>query len=146
MARKIRTRATQGRPATPKEAEEILDRLLEEGIKPVAGGLAKFAAHGVIPIVVFEPGGETQRVLKLTFHGWKAGMRLIGITREEFARSFGTLDHVTEAWGSRIRPQGDVPIFMFVHDGTLLINFIDGKGYSLEPGSMDEECEARRQN
>ena len=144
MGKKLSTPGDHERLATRQETEEVLNRLLEEGIMPVAKRIAKLAMAGLIPVVIFEPGEETQRGLHAMFEGWRSGLDLIGVSREEFARSLGRADHVTESWGNRIRPEGDIPIFVFAHEGTLLLNFVEGKGYSFEPGSGDSEIEPRR--
>ena len=123
---------------TPKVGTaEALERLLEEGIEPLTNGIANLAGKGLIPIVVFEPGKAAEAALRVFFPQWKPAMRLIGVTRENFARTLGRSDHVTAEWGSRARPRGDIPIFVFAQEGTLLVNFVAGEGYSIEAGSLD---------
>jgi len=124
-------------PTARAGTADALERLLEEGIQPVADGIANLAGKGLIPIIVFEPGKAVKAALKVFFPEWKPGMRLIGVSRENFARNFGRSDRVTAEWSSRARPKGDIPIFVFAQEGTLLVNFVAGEGYSIEPGSLD---------
>ena len=127
----------QARPTAKAGTAEALERLLEEGIQPLANGIANLAGKGLIPIIVFEPGKAANAALRALFPEWKPGVRLIGITREHFARNLGRSDRVTAEWGSRARPKGDIPIFVFAQEGALLVNFVAGEGYSIETGSLD---------
>ena len=118
---------------------EALDRLLEEGILPVAEGIADVALKGLIPVVIFEPSKVEEQIFKGFFKGWKPGVRLVGVRREDFAQTIGTADHVTANWGSRPRAEGDFPVFVFWGASTLLLNHVVDKGWSIEPGSTDAE-------
>ena len=128
---------SQAGPTAKAGTAEALERLLEEGIQPLASGIASLAGKGLIPIIVFEPGKAAKAALRLFFPHWKPGVRLIGVSRENFARNLGRSDRVTAEWGSRARPKGDIPIFVFAQEGALLVNFVAGEGYSIEPGSLD---------
>jgi len=124
-------------PTAKAGTAEALERLLEEGIQPLTNGIANLAGKGLIPIIVFEPGKAAKAALRVFFPRWKPAVRLIGVTRENFAQTLGRSDHVTAEWGSRARPKGDIPIFVFAQEGTLLMNFMAGEGYSIEAGSLD---------
>lgn len=124
-------------PTAKVGTAEALERLLEEGIQPLADGIANLAGKGLIPIIVFEPGKAAKAALRVSFPRWKPADRLIGITRENFAQNFGRRDRVTAEWARRARPKGDIPIFVFAQEGTLLVNFVAGEGYSIETGSLD---------
>jgi len=128
---------SQAGPTVKAGTAVALERLLEEGIQPLANGIANLAGKGLIPIIVFEPGKAAKAALRLFFPQWKPGVRLIGVSRENFARNFGRSDRVTAEWGSRARPKGDIPIFVFAQEGVLLVNFVAGQGYSIETGSLD---------
>jgi hypothetical protein len=86
---------------------------------------------------VFEPGKAAKAALRVFFPRWKPGVRLIGVTREHFARNLGRSDRVTAEWASRARAKGDIPIFVFAQEGTLLVNYVAGEGYTIETGSLD---------
>ena len=124
-------------PTAKVGTADALERLLEEGIQPLANGIANLAGKGLIPIIVFEPGKAAKAALRVFFPRWKPGVRLIGVTREHFARNLGRSDHVTAEWASRARAKGDIPIFVFAQEGTLLVNYVAGEGYTIETGSLD---------
>lgn len=119
-----------------KETKRFMDRVLDEGIKPHAREIARRWVDGEIPIVVFEPGVETLKALPNL--GWRMGESVFSMTLEHFLTTFGSVDGVTGPWATRDRSGDDsVPVFLFLHDGSLLLNHTPGKGWSLEPGSTD---------
>lgn len=137
---------TDDKTEAKRRTMEALDRLLDEGILPVAKGIAGFALKGLIPVVIFEPGKAEEEILRGLFKGWKPSIRLVGISRKDFARTIGTADHVTANWGARPRPEGDFPVFVFWNGATLLLNHVVDRGWNIEPGSTDAEMADWRMN
>lgn len=119
------------------DAKDFFEKVLEEGLKPVAKGIADCVDRGLIPVVFYDLGRDGRRAAKM-FNGWHPGVRLVGVAPADFLATLGKTDQVTGPWASRPRPEGDYPIFLFVHDGTFLLNSVNGT-VSIEPGSTDTE-------
>jgi hypothetical protein len=117
---------------------EEMNRLLEEGIKPHVAAIAPIAMNGGIAVVVFEPGVELQSALRnIGWDGTAAVFELSPARARAIADECANLgDRVTEAWLTR--PQTG-RIFLWAQSGTLLVNFVAHRGFSIEPGSLEGE-------
>jgi hypothetical protein len=120
---------TSGEPMKPSA---LLERLVKEGIEPNANAVAEIAARGEIAVVVFEPSDEWKDALRV--HGW-TGEAVFPMS-EWMRRAMSTTDLVTERWVAGPRPKA-ARIFAVIDDDSLLVNK-DARGFSIEPGSLEE--------
>ena len=115
---------------------KILDRLLDEGIKPHATEIAEIVADGDLAALMFEPSEQAkQAVQSLGWDGQAAAFKVAGERAKALAvqlRKVG--DTATAAWLERKQPGR---ILVFTGDGTLCVNFQPGGGFSIEPGTLD---------
>ena len=107
-------------------------RLLREVLVPQAEKLD----GGDIAVVVFEPGNACQRAARAA--GWDGKSSVFSMPRPFRERLIENADTVTATWLAGRRP-GVVRMFVFLQEGTLLINWSPGTGYYIEPGSLDSE-------
>ena len=112
-------------------ATDILNRILNEAIKSNAEQIATIHLAGEVAVVVFEPGELVQAAMRSC--GWDGKASVFALSPAG-AKLLSTADHVTAAWLGGQRPGR---ILVAAHEGTLLINHDEDKGYSLEPGSTD---------
>jgi hypothetical protein len=119
--------------------QPLLCRLLAEGIIPNAGAIAEIVRENRISVLVFEPSDDT-RAAAISL-GWNDGTSVIQLSRKRakrLAEGFRKMgDSVSARWFERQR--GPARIFVLIHDGTLLVNFEQGKGCSIEPRSADSD-------
>jgi hypothetical protein len=117
---------------------EEMNRLLEDGIKPHIEAIAPIAMNGGIAVVVFEPGAELRDALRnIGWDGTAAVFELSAARAGAMASESAKLgDSVTQAWLTRPRTGR---IFLWAEAGTLLVNFVAGSGFSIEPGSLEGE-------
>lgn len=118
-------------------AEYLMHRLLEKGIKPHAEAIARIAATGGIAVVVWEVDESNLRKL-LRAEGWRPSSPVFPMTPRMKAALDAT-DFVTCRW---LKMRSDLCVtrlFVVVRDGTLLVNYTPSEGFSLEPGSTDRE-------
>ena len=133
--KKVRKKAKQ-EVSQSANAEPVLDGLLSAMGENAAGIVGIWEAGG-FPVVVYEPSREVVAYYKR--QGVKvdpSGVTVVGANRARFIEGFCKCDHVTENWATRERGEYEMPIFVFIHSGTFLLN-VSEKGYSLEPGSLD---------
>jgi hypothetical protein len=115
---------------------ELMDRLLRDGIKPHGRRIAELGLSGRIACLVFEPGPTAVVVLKAMKRERSGPLfPLSSFEIGQLARS----DRTTARWLATPSSGIKQKIFVFVHEGTLLLNHERGRGYSLEPGSTDWE-------
>lgn len=123
--------------ATDEESRILMERIFLEGIKPHAPAIAKIALRGDIAVVVFEVEEELKEALRNL--GWR-GEAVFALNREHAERmaAAAKCDAVTAAWLRR-HVKNEARIFLWVHYGTLLVNYLPGTGFSFEAGSTDRE-------
>lgn len=119
-----------------QKAGEVLNRLLQEGIKPHARRIAELGIQGRFACVVFEPGPTAITILK-AMNRHSAGP-VFALSECEVAM-LAASDQVAERWFSSRPNARKQEIFAFVQEGTPLINHEHRLGFSLEPGSTDQE-------
>lgn len=113
--------------------------LLERAIKPHAHAIAEILSEGGIAAVVFEPQESTLDALTGQF-GWhgEAVFLFTGDNRNVFAKRCEDLgDDVAARWLRAENRPGRILLFAAL--GTLLVNFVPGQGFGLEPGSTNAE-------
>ena len=121
------------------DSMKLLNRILDEGIKPYTEELAPIIADGDVAIVVFEPADDVKPALRAA--GWDGRAHVLRMPNGYRKRLARSSDAVTRAWLTRSASVSGSAgrIFLFVQRGTLLVNFSPERGYSLEPGSTDAE-------
>jgi hypothetical protein len=121
-----------------------LNRLLEEGIKPHARTLAEIAAAGNVAIVVFDLAADDDLLQAAArAAGWDGRTAVFPMARDYKEQLAMEGDAVTAAWLTR-EPSPDpssrvLRIFVFTGRATFLVNYVPGRDYSFEPGSLDSE-------
>jgi hypothetical protein len=114
---------------------EILDRLLNEVLKPNAEELARIASRGEVAILACEPDADAREALEAL--RWRE-RPVFGITRTRGERmAKASTDHVWQRWAARPSNMQCLRIFVFVQSGTLLAHFTPGRGFWLEPNQGD---------
>jgi hypothetical protein len=111
-------------------------RALELALRPNARRIAEIASNGDIAVVVFEAQGEVADLAKLLgWDGLAPVFQLCNAKRILFASS--GIDQISSRWLTR---NTEIPrVFLVTGLGTLLLNFIPGSGWQVEPGSVDSE-------
>ena len=110
---------------------DYMDALADVVIKPNAEAIEEIAERGGISMVCHKPGLMAADFL--TSLGWK-GKGCIAMP-EDVRRALASSDHVTKRWLERSFDGETVRIFLFVNDGTMLLNYENEKGFWLEPNS-----------
>ncbi len=103
-----------------KKVRSVLERLLNEGIKPHAKEIATIAADGDVAIVVFEPGAGAARAAREA--GWDGKAGVLRMSPEFRQQLIEAADAVTAAWLDR-DAGGAARMFVFAGCGTLLVNY-----------------------
>jgi len=120
--------------ASKAESIALMTRILEQGIKPHLDALAPILARGDIAVVFYECHD-----LKMARRwGWRRDRPAFEMP-ERLRHLLMRSDQVTRRWLSEEPNPDKGRIFVFVHEGTFLVNFRPDEGYSLEPGSTDQE-------
>lgn len=116
----------------------VLDRISVH-IKAHAEGIAEIISTGKVAVVVFEPSQQAKEILRQAY-AWNGEpfFRLSTKQRKALARSLdnGYGDKVASRWLTDGR---DGRILVFTQNGSLCVNFTPGKGYEIEPGTLDTE-------
>ncbi len=115
------------------KAERLLNKLLDEAIKPHAVKIAEIAARGEIAVVAFEP--SEMGLTALETMGRRNGEPVFALNRTRAMRLLGETDPVTKRWASTLATPERAKIFVVAQKGTLLVNFESGRGFSIEPGT-----------
>ncbi|HMI82551.1 MAG TPA: hypothetical protein VK550_00590 [Polyangiaceae bacterium] len=115
--------------------QKLMDRVLEQGIKPHAGEIAEIGLSGRFACVVFEPGPAVREALKK----WGRSEEKVFPLSSGQVRALAQTDEAARRWFATPPDETKIKVFLVVHDGTLLINHEPGKGYSTEPSSTDRE-------
>lgn len=116
----------------------VLDRILVD-IKAHAAGIAEIIARGKVAVVVCEPSQQAKDALRQAYN-WNGEpvFRLSTRQRKTLARSlddnFG--DKAASRW---LTDDRDGRLLVFAQSGSLCVNFTPGKGYEIEPGTLDTE-------
>jgi hypothetical protein len=122
-----------------KPPGDVLQRIIDNCFTPNASALAGIIGRGEVAVVVFEPD-PVDAVMKQALRdlGWDGASVVFqlaaGHKKRLIADSVEHADLVTARW---LRGGRTGRIFLWSGRGTLLINFQQGVGYSLEPGSTD---------
>lgn len=120
-------------------SQELLDRILEEGIKANVRAIAEIVVDGAIAVLVFEPHSGAMDALRAI--GLDSASKVFELSR---THREGLAQHVLSLGDQRsadwLTRKAEGRIFVFVHGKTLFINFDERDGgYSIEPGSLDGE-------
>jgi hypothetical protein len=118
---------------------KVLQPIIDNCFTPHATELAAITDRGEIAVVVFDPDpASTVMQQALRDLGWDGASVVFqlgaGLKKRLIADSVEHADLVTARW---LRGGRTGRIFLWTGRGTLLINFQQGVGYSLEPGSSD---------
>lgn len=118
---------------------EIMQRILSQGIVPFTPQLISIWNKGLVAFVGFEMRPFTMKAWRTLFPKWnkRRDAPVIGVSGKEYA-SRVECDPVTRNFLVRERTD-DYPVFLFTGEGTLLLNFHPDRGFSIEPGSTDDE-------
>lgn len=119
-------------------AEAAMEELLERGIKPHAEALARLAADGQVGCVVWKPEPVAESAARLL--GWQPQQGDVFALSQDACAHLAIGDRVTARWlaaGSSI--DGTVRAFVISGHGSLLVNFKPGRGWWIEPGSLETD-------
>ncbi len=108
-------------------------RFFTEAILPSAGDLAPILAHGSVAVIVHAPSPATREAARAA--GWDGETMVFPMSIATRRLVAMQADAVTAAWIGR--DDGVGRIFVFSGAGTALVNFASGRGYWIEPGSLD---------
>jgi hypothetical protein len=113
--------------------QDLMDRVLEQGVKPHAAEIAAIGLSGRFACLVFEPGDLHRKVVRT----WgRTGEAVFPLSPEQ-VRVLASTDRAALRWFSIPPDESKIKVFLLVHEGTLLINYEPGHGWSVEPGSTD---------
>ena len=118
-------------------AEDVMDRLLDFGIKPFFAEIERILRAGDFPVIAHEPGELGQQALAVL--GRRGDAECFGVSRTRMRKTVGQADEVTMRWVSAKPRPGHIKVFVVAHAATFLVNFAPGIGWYLEPGSTDAE-------
>jgi hypothetical protein len=113
--------------------------VLDGAVKPHASAIAAIIVDGTsVAVIVHKPGEAAAAALHgLEWDGSVPVFGLSGVTLTRVAETSASMGgEVTQKWLKSHRPGR---LFVFWGDGTLLINYAQGAGFNLEPGSTDME-------
>jgi hypothetical protein len=94
-----------------------------------------FSNRWHVAVMVLEPDEETRKFLART--GWN-GDTVLGWTDDFHRKLAKHSDPTTRRWMLRKRGDKEIGVFLFMYNGTLLLNFNE-RGWQVEPGSQDYE-------
>jgi len=127
------------RRMTPEEQSDFFNRFLDDSVKPFSKEIVTIWSQGGIAVVWFEPSERAIAWLRESF-GWDGTAPVVRMPKAvvramaDNCKEMG--DEVTGKW---LESKRIARVFAILHDAsTLLINYEQGRGYSLEPGSTDE--------
>jgi hypothetical protein len=117
---------------------ELIERLHENGLKPGGMWFLEQAMEGLFTAILFEPKGDliTKAATILGRHDkeerWVLPIDAVG--------KLAQTDHVAQRWFSELPHERHVKILVLLHQGsTLLVNWQQGYGWYIEPGSLDAD-------
>jgi hypothetical protein len=119
-------------------------QLLQERIRPYLQELAKVSVAGEIAVVLCNPSEHGRAVAREL--GWDGDATVFCMSeagRRRMVDALSSFDPIRTRWLKRAikrssmksRPEGR--IFFISGQRTLLVNYRPGKGFSVEPGSID---------
>jgi len=123
-----------------ESSAEYMNRLLDDGIKPHVFQLSRIISDGDVAVVLFEPCEEAKEAA--TELGWDGQSHVFRMSNRirrryiEILRKKCPEDKITPRW---LDSKNIGRIFCLVTKGSLLVNLDFGRGYSIEPGSLDRE-------
>lgn len=114
--------------------DQLLERILTEGIKPHGSEIARASLNGLVSVIFFDvaPDGE-QAARSLGWRGGRSEFAGMNRTRAEKMASLLPKGDPARAW---LRGLRGGRIFVVTGKGTLCVTDADA-GYSLLPGSLD---------
>jgi hypothetical protein len=122
---------------------EVLRWLDEEAFSRLSEHIAKIIAAGRIAVVVHEPHPEVLDGIAALGGGRSTATRVFALApkrAKRLARIFSRVnDLVTAKWLKRVDTASTGRLYVCVHLGTLLVNYVEGEGFSIEPGSVDAD-------
>lgn len=129
------------------DTHEFLNRLLEEGIKPLSEKIATIHLNGDVAVLFFEietgDSAEAKTAMAsakdLGWTGGRAEVAAMTKTRAaKFADAIATIAPTDPAiaW---LRGRKSGRIFVCVSAATLCVNFVPGTGFTIEPGTLDRQ-------
>jgi hypothetical protein len=129
------------KPGTPKyeAARAKLEKRVNDALHASVQPIEQIAVRDGIAVLMLNPCSEWQVAAKsLGWDGCSPRWEMSHRAAEEFAaNSKQQGDVLTARWLQRRR--GPARVFVFVDDGTLLVNFTEERSWHLEPGSLDNE-------
>jgi hypothetical protein len=106
---------------------------------------AFLAKHADLLLPIFNRGGVAIAFYEFADEttarawGWSPERPILAMPRK-LKKRLAQTDKATKRWLAE--PHfGPHRVFMCVHRGTFLVNYVEGEGFSLEPGSIDAERE-----
>lgn len=120
--------------ATDQKSAALLETLLTEAIKPNAEAIARIVLKGEIALVAYEADDKWCDALGVP-RKTRVDVRVLPGRIRKSMIEHG--DSVTSRW---LRGGRTGRVFVVMHSGSLLVNFDGASGFSLEPGSTDEEA------
>lgn len=124
------------------EVTRFLDELLAEGIKPHWDAIEQIIDTGEIAVVVWNLDDASRKAARMIgWDGKTSVFRMAQAVQRKMSAGCASLgQHVTERW---LTSKCAGRIFAMTGLGTLLVNYADGLGFSLQPASTSDPVSAR---
>ncbi|WP_394842300.1 hypothetical protein LZC95_35155 [Pendulispora brunnea] len=116
----------------PNDTNE-LHAILARSIHPNIDLLAHIFLRNEIAIILHETDRSRYELLRQM--GWNGKAHVFGLRRSKAAQTIGKTDYVTAAWIQRQSKVDVGRIFVLARQGSLLVNYKPGEGYSIESSS-----------
>lgn len=138
MTHNHKKRGEKDMKTNANKSQNLLNRLLKEGIRPHADSIAPIIADGDVAVVAFEPMKTGKKALRaLGWNGRDPVFRLGHHHAKRMAQNLISQGDI--AGGEWLARRRDGRIFVFVQGGTLMFNLEPGGGFGPEPGTLDRE-------
>jgi hypothetical protein len=95
------------------------------------------AKEGRFTAIIFEPEGDLIEKAAATLG--RVGDEPRWVLPPDAVAALGETDHVAQRWFAERPHEEHVKITVLLHQGTLLLNWSDGRGWYIEPGSLDAD-------
>ncbi len=120
--------------STQPQNQDQINRALHQDCRAIA----EIVLNGGVAVVVYEPDPENLPALRdFGWDGKSAVFKLRWSGALRMAQGCAEVgDHVTGRWLFR---RGTHRVLLAMHKGSLLFNYSENGGWSLEPGSTDHE-------
>jgi len=130
----------------PTEKKDVRDLLHRHGIAPNAHTIAQIWGRRGIACLVFEIAPEyASGPQSLGWDGIEAVFELTSEAATNMAQALQTLapdDVAAIRWLTCSWAERPYRLLVFIHQGTLLLNYVMDQGFSLEPGTQDHEWQS----